>query len=159
MKINFEMVKNIIEIIQGVVIIGATLFTASWTYKTFAHKEKMNELKELKKLIIYYFHKVQFFCAQVRDNKNQDNVEMNEKMELAQIHNELAKLKELNLYTKPDVRERIQNIVGKWITDGDRLKAMQSRKTEQDRKKAWIDFENEYEEVKKLIDSEANRLI
>lgn len=159
MKLNLEITNQIIDITQGIVIIFATLFTARWTYKTFSHKEKMNELKELKKFVIHYYDQVQLFCAQVRNNDTPDNREINEKIELARLHNELARLKELNLYTKPKTRNEIQQIVGRWITDSDRVKAMQSRKTEEERKKAWNEFENEYKKVKKLIDKEANRLI
>jgi len=36
-----EKFKNIIDILQGLVIISATIFTAIWTFKTFAHKEKI----------------------------------------------------------------------------------------------------------------------
>ena len=158
-KINMETIKNIFDIAQSIVIIAATIFTARWTYKTFAHSEKIKELKELKALIINYFHKVQIFCAQVRDNKTPDDREISEKIALAEIRNKLAQLKEINLYTKSEVREKIQMIVGTWITNSDRLKAMQSRKTEEERTKAWQDFENEYNEVKKLIDKEADKLI
>lgn len=159
MKLNLEQTKSIIDIIQGIVIILATLFTARWTYKTFAHKEKINELKELKNLVMIYFHKVQLFCAQVRNNKTPDEEEMNEKIELAKIHNELFRRKELNLYTRPKTREIIQQIVGRWITDSERIKAMQSRKTQDERKKAWQEFEEEYKKVRELIDKEANKLI
>ena len=152
-------VKNIIDVIQGLVIIVATIFTANWTYKTFAHKEKINELKELKDLIISYYYKVQLFCMQVRDSETPDEREMAEKIELGMIHNKLIRLKELNLYTKADAREHIQRIVGRWITDSERIKAMRSLKNEEERKKAWTDFENEYNEVKKIIDREADKLI
>lgn len=154
-----EVVKNVIDIVQSLVIIVATIFTAQWTYKTFSHKEKMKELKELKSLIIHYYHQVQIFCAQIRENEMPDEQEISEKLQLIPLHNKLARLKELNLYTKPEVRAKIQSIVGKWLTDSDRIKAMQSRKTQKEREKAWKEFEQEYKEVKKLIDTEANKLI
>ena len=49
-----ETIKNIIDIIQGLVIISATIFTVKWTHKTFAHKERIEELKGLKKVIELY---------------------------------------------------------------------------------------------------------
>lgn len=159
MKLNLEITNSIIDIIQGIIIILATLFTTRWTYKTFAHKEKINELKELKNLVMVYFQKVQLFCTQVRANNTPDDKEINEKIELAQLHNELCRRRELNLYTRPKTRIKIQQIVGRWITDDDRIKAMQSRKTKEDRQKAWQEFENEYKDVKKLIDKEVNKLI
>ena len=159
MKLNIELIGDVIMIIQSFIIILVTLFTARWTYKTFAHKEKINELKKLKSLVMVYFHKLQFFCGQIRKNKTIDDIEMKEKMELVQIHNELAKYKELNLYTRPKTREKIQNIVGRWITDSERIKAMQSRKTKEDREEAWKEFTKEYEKVVEMIDKEANKLI
>ncbi len=42
-----ENIQSIIQIIQVVVIILATMFTTWWAYKTFAHKEKINELKRI----------------------------------------------------------------------------------------------------------------
>ena len=156
-----EVAKIIIDIIQGIVIISVTLFTARWTFKTFAHKEKIEELKELKKMIELYHSKLKIFCAQVRDNETPDSVEIGEKLELAQIHNKLVSLASLNLYTKSDFRKKVQNIVGKWIT-GNRVNIMQRRKNstyeEIDIVNAWQEFENEHNEVKVLIDKEASRL-
>jgi hypothetical protein len=156
-------VKDIISIIQGLVIIWATFFTTRWTYKTFAHKEKIDELKELKKTVMLYHHRLQLFCMQIRENETPDDDEIKEKLELANIHNKLVALYSLNLYTKPDFRERIQNIVGKWIAN-DRINTMQRRgkswrTTEEERIKIWKKFDEEYKEVFELIDKEAGRYI
>ncbi len=151
--------KNIVDIIQELVIIVATIFTARWTYKTFAHREKLDELKKLKDLIIMYYQKVQLYCMQVRESEEPDKKELMELLELSQIHNKILRLKEINLYTKPEVRANIQKIVGRWITDNERIKAMKSLKNMEERTKAWTEFENEYNKVKKMIDQEAGRLI
>ncbi len=157
-----ETAKNIIDIIQGLVIIAATLFTVRWTFKTFAHKERIEELKELKKIIELYHWKIQIFCAQVRDNENPDDKEIAEKLELATLHNKLISLKNLNLYNDPVFKEKVQSIVGGWLTNK-RLEKMQHRTKTQisddEQKKFWQKFDEEYKEVTKLIDDEAKRYI
>lgn len=40
-------IKIVVEIIQALVIISLTTFTSWWAYKTFAHKEKIEELKKV----------------------------------------------------------------------------------------------------------------
>jgi len=155
--------KNIIDVIQGVVIIGATIFTARWTYKTFAHKEKIDELKELKRTVMLYYRKLQMFCGQVRENETPDDAEIREKLELVVLHNKLVALYSLNLYTKPEFRKRIQDIVGAWIAN-DRINIMQRRgknwnSSEKERTATWQKFEKEYEEVFSLIDKEAGRYV
>lgn len=152
-------IKNFIDIIQSLVIIGVTLFTARWTWKTFAHKEKIDELKELKRTIMLYYHKIQLFCAQVRPSQTPDDAEIAEKLELAAIHNKLVRLYSLDLYTKPEFREKIQNIIGIWISN-DRINAMQGRRASADQKtEAWQKFDKEYKEAFTLIDKEAGRHI
>ena len=46
-----EIIEKIVNIIQGIVIISATLFTSWWAYKTFAHKERISELKKILNLV------------------------------------------------------------------------------------------------------------
>lgn len=156
---SMENIKYLADIAQSLVIIGATIFTARWTFKTFAHAEKIKELKEIKILIIDYFYKMQIFCAQRRDNQTPDDKEIAEKLSLLGIHNRLSILSQVNLYTKLSVRQDIQKVVGSWLTNGDRIKAMQGRKTNEEREKAWKEFEAEYIVVKKLIDDVANNLL
>jgi hypothetical protein len=158
-----EFLKTFIDIIQGIVIISITIFTAKWTYKTFAHKEKIDELKELKRTIMLYYQKLQMFCAQVRKNETPDNNEIQEKLELAALHNKLVALYALNLYTKPEFRKKIQDIVGDWIAN-DRINIMQRRgsnwnTSEKERVAMWRKFEKEREEVFHLIDGEVGRYI
>ena len=158
-----EFLKTFIDIIQGIVIISITIFTAKWTYKTFAHKEKIDELKELKRTIMLYYQKLQMFCAQVRKNETPDNNEIQEKLELAALHNKLVALYTLNLYTKPEFRKKIQDIVGAWIAN-DRINIMQRRgsnwnTSEKERVAMWRKFEKEREEVFHLIDGEVGRYI
>lgn len=157
-----QQIESLINVIQALVIIAATIFTAIWTYKTFAHKEKIKELKELKKLINIYHQKIQIFCAQVRkDNSpDADKQEIQEKLELANIHNQLVSLHDLNLYTRQEIRKKIQNIVGLWIIN-DRFNLMQYRNSsklqKEERDKLWTEFDKEYKEVKGIIDKEAER--
>jgi len=158
-----EFLKTFIDIIQGIVIISITIFTAKWTYKTFAYKEKIDELKELKRTIMLYYQKLQMFCAQVRKNETPDNNEIQEKLELAALHNKLVALYALNLYTKPEFRKKIQDIVGDWIAN-DRINIMQRRgsnwnTSEKERVAMWRKFEKEREEVFHLIDGEVGRYI
>jgi len=161
-----ECLKTFIDIIQGIVIISVTIFTARWTYKTFAHKEKIDELKELKRTIMLYYQKLQMFCAQVRKNKTPDDNEIQEKLELAALHNKLVTLYTLNLYTKPEFRKKVQDIVGAWIAN-DRINTMQGRESnrntskfeEEKRTAMWSKFEKEREAVFQLIDEEAGRYI
>lgn len=53
---NTELILEIVNITQGVVIIGISIFTARWTYKTFAHKERVEEVRVILNLInsLYY---------------------------------------------------------------------------------------------------------
>lgn len=156
------LVKDLVDITQGLVIIAVTLFTAWWTFRTFAHKERIQELKELKRGIEEYHHMIQIFCAQVRETDTPDNKEIQEKLQLVALHNKLVALASLNLYSKKDFRDRIQSIVGSWLTDR-RLERMLRRpgweKTEEERVKLWQQFEQEYSEVKQLIDEQADRLL
>ena len=105
---------------------------------------------------------IQIFCAQVRETDTPDNKEIQEKLQLAALHNKLVALASLNLYSKKDFRDRIQSIVGSWLTDR-RLERMLRRpgweKTEEERVKLWQQFEQEYSEVKRLIDEQADRLL
>lgn len=50
-KETWENVKLGWDLIQTLVVIGATLFTARWTYKTFGYKEKITSLKNLQQLL------------------------------------------------------------------------------------------------------------
>lgn len=159
---NLEIIHKFLEILQIFVIIGATIFTANWTHKTFAHKEKIEELKEIKKTIELYHWKMQIFCAQVRDNEVPDEKEMREKLELAELHNRIISLRNLSLYNRPDFREKMQKIVGIWLAN-DRIEKMEHRSTkkipQKEREKIWQKFDKEYKEVMKLIDEEANKYI
>jgi len=157
-----SVIKDVVDIAQGLVIIGVTLFTALWTYRTFAHKEKLQELKELKRAVEEYHHTIQLFCSQVRDTEIPDDKEINEKVHLASLHNKMVALASLNLYTKKAFRDRIQKLVGSWLMDR-RIDRMQRRpgwkKTEEERVALWKQFDSEYQEVKQLIDEEADRLL
>lgn len=159
---ELEMANLIADITQAVVIILATIFTAQWTYRTFAHKEKIDELKEFKKMVELLHWKMEVFCIQVRPASVPDDREMGERLELAQIHNKMVMLASLNLYTDPKFRRQIQEIVGKWVAN-DRVKMMQRRVgseiSEAEIRKTWREFSAEYEEVKALIDEAAGRLI
>lgn len=152
-----DTMKDIIDILQGLVIIGATIFTVKWTHKTFAYKERVSELKEFKKIINLYHFKIQMFCAQVRNNEIPDKNEIKEKVELAGIHNKLVELHDLSFYVRASVRKKIIKIVGNWIVN-DRLNKMQHRSwaslSEKERKEIWKKFDDEYNEVRGIIDGE-----
>jgi len=156
---NGGKIETVVDIFQGLVIIFITVFTARWTYKTFSHKEKINDLKKLKNLIMEYSEQIDWFSAQVRNNDKPDKEELKEKDNLLLIYRKFIRLNATSLYLKPDTRDKIQKIVGKWLTDSERLKAMQSRKSEEERKKAWAEYESEYEEVINIIDKIAKKLV
>lgn len=157
-----SLLKDLVDIVQGLVIICVTIFTGWWTYKTFSHKEKLQELKELKRTVEEYHNAIQLFCIQVRSTVEPSESEIQEKLALAALHNKLVGLASLNLYTKKEFREKVQNIVGSWLT-GRRVEGMQRRpgweEKEEERVKLWSQFEDEYREVKDLIDNEADRLL
>jgi hypothetical protein len=154
--------KDVVSIVQGVTITLATLFTARWTYRTFAHKEKVQELRELKKLIEEYHQAIQVFCMVVRETASPDDRELGERVHLAQLHNRMVAMASLNLYTKKKLRERMRMLVGSWLVDG-RLEKMQRRPdwkaTEDARVKEWNRFEAEYKEALAAVDDEADRLL
>lgn len=157
-----SLVKDLVVIAQGLVIIFVTLFTAWWTFRTFAHKERIQELKELKLGIEEYHQMIQLFCMLVRETDKPDNKEIQESLQIGALHNKLVALARLNLYTEKEFRDRIQSIVGSWLTDS-RLERMQRRpgweKTEEERVRLWQQFEQEYREVNELIDEQAGRLL
>lgn len=159
---NLDDFKTGCEVVQAIVIVGATIFTARWTYRTYAHRERIDELKTLKRTIEHYHFKLQLFCAQVRMTETPEMGEISEKLELAQMHNALMELSSINLYTRPEFRRQIQELVGKWIAGG-RIEKMQRRKSglipEDEVARAWQQFESEYEEAKRLIDEEARRFV
>lgn len=128
----------------------------------FRAQGKIQELKELKKTIEFFHRKIEIFCAQVRDNPVSDEKEIAEKIELAQIHNKLVSLASLNLYTKPEFRRKVHSIVGKWITNK-RIEMMQrgnrTNIPEEEIAKTWKQFNNEYKNVNKIIDAEAEKFI
>lgn len=119
-------------------------------------------MKELKRAVEEYHYAVQVFCIQVRETEESDEQEMKEKLHLGSLHNKLVGLARLNLYTKREFRDRIQSIVGSWI-ENQRVEGMQRRPnweaTESERVALWQQFEQQYEEVKELIDGEAGRLL
>lgn len=161
-KSNSSTVSDLVNILQGIVIMAVAIFTARWTYRTFAHKEKINELKALKQAMELYHLKLTMFGVQVRQDPHVDQKEMEERMELGLLHNKMLSLSSLNLYTKPEFRKTIMDIVGRWLAN-ERIQLMQRRpgweEKEEERKKLWQKFSSEYEEVRKLIDNEAQRLI
>lgn len=156
---NGNGIETVVNILQGLIIIFVTAFTARWTYKTFAHKEKINDLRELKNLIMEYSEQFSWFAIAVRNKNKPDEKELKEKEKLLWIYKKFIRLNATRLYLNPLTREKIQKIVGRWLTDSERLKAMQSRKSEEERKKAWIEYEKEEQEVINIIDKEAKRLI
>ena len=157
---NLPLAERSVNIAQGVVVIGVAIFTAWWTYGTFAHTEKMGELKELKAAVEEYHERFTKFCAQIRPTETPDNRELAEKLALVPLHNKLVNLAKLNLYMEPEIRKEIQDIVGSWATDG-RIRLMQrGRPSSPPRKEsdaAWEKFNAEYEKVGELIDMEAGR--
>lgn len=159
-KNNSSTINDLIGIVQGMVIIFATLFTARWTYKTFAHKEKISELKEFKKTIGLLYWKMTNFCSEVRKTQSLNDEEFNEKMELMEIHNKLISILKLNLYIKIENRKKILNIVGKWVTNSN-IKKMEYRNinNNKERENAWNNFEQQYKEVEMLIDKEADKIL
>lgn len=159
---NVSMIKDWISIFQSIVIITVTIFTAWWTYKTFAHKEKLNELKELMAIIELYHMKMTIFCAQVRSNEEFDNKELNEKLELGQIHNKLASLSKINLYNRKEFRDKVQGIVGRWLCNEQIRNMQRGRKaspSEEVTLAAWERFNSDYEKVKQLIEMEVKKYI
>lgn len=156
---NGDRIETVVNVLQGLVIIFVTVFTAKWTHKTFAHKEKINDLRELKNLIMEYSEQFGWFAAEVRNNEKPDEKELREKEELFLMYKKFIRLNATRLYLCPSTREKIQKIVGRWLTDSERLKAMQSRKSEEERKKAWIEYEREDQEVINIIDKKAKWLI
>lgn len=147
---------------QSLIIIGVTIFTAWWTYRTFAHKERIQELKELIAVIELYHTRMTIFCMQVRPTEEVDDEEIKEKLNLGQIHNKLISLSNVNLYNRKAFRTKIQSIVGKWIFNGQIRNMQRGRKSspsEEITVEAWQKFNSDYEEVKKLINKEAEKYI
>lgn len=158
---ELEVAKTVLETIQAVVIICATIFTAIWTYQTFSQKERIQELKELRRAIDEYFNAMRIYCASLKPTEVEQQ-EIQEKMALVSLHNRLVGLSRLNLYTKKGIRERVLGLVGGWI-DNRRLRVMVRREgvetDEASRAEAWRQFKSEYDEVSALIEREAGRAL
>lgn len=156
-----ESAKLWVEIVQAAVIISVTIFTARWTYRTYSQKEKIQELKELRRTVDEYYNAMQIFCAALKPAEVGDQ-EIREKLALVTVHNRLVGLSKLNLYTKKAVRTRVLVLVGGWLADS-RIKSMEHRVgvdvPEEMRQRAWGEFTAEYDEVSKLIEKEAGRLL
>jgi hypothetical protein len=151
--------KDVITSFQGLVIIIATIFTARWTYKTFAHKERLTELKNLKLEIENYHTLVSIHCAQVRESKEFTNEMLQERLQLAASHNKILMMNRTNFYNRPKFRTRVQNIVGSWITK-DKIDAMMNwHPVKDENQNRWKEFGKEYDKITALIDKEASRYI
>lgn len=157
---NLPIGEQAVNILQGIAVILVAIFTACWTYDTFAHTEKMEELKKLKAAVEEYHDQFTRFCAKVPSTDTPDDRELGEKLALVSLHNKLVNLAKLNLYVEPAIRQEVQDIVGSWFLDG-RIRSMQrGRPTSPPREEsdaAWENFNAEYEEVVELIDKEAAR--
>lgn len=46
-KTSMEITRQIFDILQSITIVVTTIFTGWWTYKTFAHKEKIADLRNI----------------------------------------------------------------------------------------------------------------
>ena len=68
-----ESTQTIINIIQGTVIISVSLFTAWWTYKTFAHKEKTDEIKSILNSVNALYYETFVYRKIVMMSKDKDN--------------------------------------------------------------------------------------
>lgn len=149
-------IERTINIVQALVIIIISIFTAGWTFRTFAFKEKIGELKQLRLMIDMYYQNIKMFCGQIRENISPDAKEIQERLGLATIHNKLVELSKLNYYINPEVRETIQSIVGLWLIK--KIDIMQNRKNskwkKEERERAWQEFNKEYKQVIDLIDGE-----
>jgi len=160
-----EIIKNIgvvLDLVQAVVVITATVFTAWWTYKKFGTRERVDELKSLKQAIDELYHAIQIFAARARPAGEPTQQELAEKLRLASMHNQMVVLSRINIYTDKDFRDRIQSIVGQWVI-GDRLTRMQRREasgySEEEVSQAWEDFNREYNETIDLIDDRLKKLL
>lgn len=159
---NSLTIENGFSIFKSIVIVIVTIFTAWWTYKTFAHKEKLKELKQLRAIIELYHMKMTSFCGQSRSNKELDDKELNEKLELGQIHNKLVLLSKTNLYIRKEFREKVQNIVGRWLCNEQIRNMQRGRKNsppETIALEAWRSFNSDYKTVSQLIEIEAKKYI
>ena len=156
----FAMTRDFLLMLQAIIVIFVTLFTARWTYRTFAHKEKIQELKNLIGMIENYYSMITFHCA--RANVLPDEMENAEKMQIGNMHNELLRLASINLYTRPRFREQVQEIVGNWIARG-RINKMAHRENSpyprEERESHWKQFNKEYQELKRLISTEAQKYV
>lgn len=66
-------VNQILDLVQSVVIITATIFTASWTYQTFGHREKISALKKLQEYLESHCKSLRSYFNLVETKKNDIN--------------------------------------------------------------------------------------
>lgn len=152
-------IESFFRVIQGIVIICATVFTVWWTHKTFAHKEAILELKKTKALVEEFCIRIQIFCTQNSYGRKEEK-RKEEAYKLMRMDGELRSFYEQNLYIRPKIRNRINDIVGKWIAD-EKFGLMRENQgaelSPKEWKEMWRIFDSECKEVKKIIDNEAER--
>lgn len=137
-----EIANQIIDIIQGLVIICATIFTSWWAYKTFAHKEKINELKDILNVIedIHFEISIYKIVGNFRDHVSND--------QFVDLVSKLYRLIFSSLYLNKKDRANLQKIVAS-IVESYKLLSFEKNKTEWE--KAFSLFEQNYNEILEKI--------
>lgn len=137
-----ETFESIINITQSIVIILATIFTSWWAYKTFAHKEKISELKKILSIIEQIHFEIGIY------KKLDDFRDVSQHERFIDLSTELTRAALSSLYIDKKNRNKIFHICSELINE---YKYLSLRKYGNEWDDKFERFEKEYIEAKKLL--------
>ncbi|OFZ53221.1 MAG: hypothetical protein A2328_10105 [Bdellovibrionales bacterium RIFOXYB2_FULL_36_6] len=130
-----EQIIQIINIVQGLVIICATVFTSWWAYKTFAHKEKINELKGILSVVRDISFEIDLLML-YQDGKSTDHY--------VDLMKKLQELIFSSLYIKDKNREELKENINVIFES---YRTLSFNDDQEKRKVAFEKFNEQYKEI------------
>lgn len=161
LQFNHEQLKECFQVLQAIVIIVATIFTAWWTYKTFAYRERMNSLIEIKKFVEYYKFNLDNFYGQIRENKEINNEEMMSRVKVELLHSKTIETVKNSLYFNDKFRRELIKQLGPWLSANRLHKMIRYEDNSHDENKVLEEYRKyniEYKSILQLIEKEAERI-
>ena len=142
-----------------VVLAMVVIWSALWAYRVFGFKEKVDELKQLKKEIEEYFLNLNFFCIMPKHEPLKHNEEFERSRELLKTHNDLYLYFKTVSFPKKRIRKKIEKIGISWLENNHKLLERYTdlkKKPEEVRAedKDWQKFEADYNKLMKVIDKQ-----
>ena len=130
-----EQIIQIINIVQGLVIICAAVFTSWWAYKTFARKEKINELKGILSVVRDISFEIDLLML-YQDGKSTDHY--------VDLMKKLQELIFSSLYIKDKNREELKENINVIFES---YRTLSFNDDQEKRKVAFEKFNEQYKEI------------